>query len=70
MTAAARSKAWTVFVRSNTEIVGSNPTPGMDVCARLFRVEVAALRRTDPSSKESYRLCIKVKKGKVVPVLN
>jgi hypothetical protein len=29
---AARSKAWTVFARSNAEIVGSNPTQGMDVC--------------------------------------
>jgi hypothetical protein len=27
-----RSKAWTVFARSSTEIVGSNPTWGMDVC--------------------------------------
>jgi hypothetical protein len=31
-----RSKAWTVFVRSNSGIVGSNPTRGMDVCVRLF----------------------------------
>jgi hypothetical protein len=29
---AARSKARTVFARSNTEIVSSNPTGGMDVC--------------------------------------
>jgi hypothetical protein len=29
---AARSKAWTVFARSNAGIVGSNPTQGMDVC--------------------------------------
>jgi hypothetical protein len=29
---AARPKARTVFVRSNTEIMGSNPTGGMDVC--------------------------------------
>jgi hypothetical protein len=33
---AARSTAWTVFARSNTGIVGSNPTWGMDVCVRLF----------------------------------
>jgi hypothetical protein len=32
MIVAARSKAWTVFARSNTEIVGSNPTQGMYVC--------------------------------------
>jgi hypothetical protein len=31
-TNAARSKAWTVFARSNAGIVGSNPTQGMDVC--------------------------------------
>jgi hypothetical protein len=29
---AARSNARTVFASSNTEIVGSNPTGGMDVC--------------------------------------
>jgi hypothetical protein len=34
----ARSKARTVFIRSNTEIVGSNPTGGMDVCVCLFCV--------------------------------
>jgi hypothetical protein len=33
-----RSKAWIVFARSNTGIVGSNPTPDMDVCVRLFCV--------------------------------
>jgi hypothetical protein len=31
---AARSKARTVFARSNTDIVSSNPTGGMDVCVR------------------------------------
>jgi hypothetical protein len=35
---AARSEAWTVFTRSNTGIVGSNPALGMDVCVRLFCV--------------------------------
>jgi hypothetical protein len=34
----ARSKAWTVFARSNAGIVGSNPTQGMDVYVRLFCV--------------------------------
>jgi hypothetical protein len=38
ITVAARSKAWTVFACSNTGIVGSNPTRGMDVCVRLFCV--------------------------------
>jgi hypothetical protein len=61
--AAARSKAWTVFTLSNTGIVGSNPTWGIDICVCLFYVctvmcvQVAALRRTDPPSKESNRLC-------------
>jgi hypothetical protein len=35
---AARSKAWTVFARSNTGVVGSNRTQGMVVCVRLFCV--------------------------------
>jgi hypothetical protein len=35
---AARSKARTVFARSNSGIVGSNPTQGMDVCVCLFSV--------------------------------
>jgi hypothetical protein len=33
ITVAVRSKVWTVFTHSNTRIVGSNPTQGMDVCA-------------------------------------
>jgi hypothetical protein len=62
ITLAARSKAWTVFARTNTGIVGSNPTLCMDVCLRLFcdyvvLCIVAALRRADPPSKLSYRLC-------------
>jgi hypothetical protein len=32
ITVAVRSKAGTVFARSNAGIVGSNPTQGMDVC--------------------------------------
>jgi hypothetical protein len=39
---AVRSKAWTVFARSNTGIVGSNPAQGMDVCLRLFCVCVGS----------------------------
>jgi hypothetical protein len=34
ITVAARSKARTVFARSNTGTVGSNPTQGMDVYVR------------------------------------
>jgi hypothetical protein len=29
----------------------------MDICLRLFCALVVALRRADPPSKESYRLC-------------
>jgi hypothetical protein len=36
ITGAVRSKAWTVFTHSNTGILGSNPTRGMDVYVRLF----------------------------------
>jgi hypothetical protein len=38
ITAAVSSKAWTVFARSNTGIVGSNPTLCTDVFVRLFRL--------------------------------
>jgi uncharacterized membrane protein len=65
ITLVARSKAWTVFARSNAGIVGSNPAWGMDVCVCIYSVFVLAcvyvesLRRADHSSKESYRLCKK-----------
>jgi hypothetical protein len=36
ITVAAQSKVWTVFARSNTGVVGLNPTRGMDICVRLF----------------------------------
>jgi hypothetical protein len=54
---AARSKTRTVLALSNSGIMGSNPTQGIDVCMCLFCVQVAALRRADPPSKESYILC-------------
>jgi hypothetical protein len=38
ITVAARYKAWTVFARSNTVVMGLNPTWGMDDCVRLFCV--------------------------------
>jgi hypothetical protein len=52
ITLTARPKAWTVFARSNTGIVGSNPTQAMDVCVCLFCVcivlcVVAASRLAD-----------------------
>jgi hypothetical protein len=36
VTVAPRSKASTLFARSNSGNVGSNPTQCMDVCVRLF----------------------------------
>jgi hypothetical protein len=38
ITVTARSEAWTLSASSNTGIVGSNPTQGVDVCVRLFCV--------------------------------
>jgi hypothetical protein len=38
ITLAAQSKTLTVFARSKTGIVGSNPTQDMDVSVRLFFV--------------------------------
>jgi hypothetical protein len=52
---ASLSKALTVFDRSSTGIVGSNPARGVDVCSRI---SVRSLRRTDPPSKESYQMSI------------
>jgi hypothetical protein len=65
---AALSKAWTAFARSNTGIMGSNPTRGMDVCVRLFCVCLVwvALRRTDPPSKQS-TVCVQIKELKKRP---
>jgi hypothetical protein len=41
ITVAARSKAWTVFARSNAGIVTSNPTQGIDICiVRVYYVFV------------------------------
>jgi hypothetical protein len=76
---AARSKAWTVFARSNTVVLDSNPIRGIDVfiiCIYSVFVwscmQVAALRRADPLSKESYQLCpsIGLRNWKKRPVMN
>jgi hypothetical protein len=52
ITVATRSKTRTVFAHSDTGIMGSNPTRGMDVCIYsvfvLSCVQVAALRWDDP----------------------
>jgi hypothetical protein len=76
ITVAMRSQAWTVFSRSNTGDVNSNPTRGMNVCICVYSefmlpsVQVAAFRQADPPSKELYRLCKKVKKLKKRPGSN
>jgi hypothetical protein len=59
-----QSKIWNVFGLSNTEIVGSNPTRGRDVCPNFFRVCFVLYRqwlldRTDDPSKQCYWLFIK-----------
>jgi hypothetical protein len=46
ITVAACSEALTVFARSNTGIMGSNLTWGMDVCLRLFCVCVVLCVRS------------------------
>jgi hypothetical protein len=57
---AAQPKARTIFDRSNTGIVGSNPARGIDVCPRVSvlccPVSVEDLRLADPPSKESYQM--------------
>jgi hypothetical protein len=55
---AARSKAHTVFNRSNTGIVVSNPARGMEVCPRFSVLcrPMWVMRRVDPPSKESYQM--------------
>jgi hypothetical protein len=70
-----RSKPSTVFVGSNTGIVGSNPTQRHGcLCVRLFcvcailYVQVEALRRADTPSKGSYQLCKRSKNRKTVNV--
>jgi len=57
---AARSKVHMVSDGSVTEIVGSNPAQGIDICPHVVcvcmccPVQVEALRWGDPPSKESY----------------
>jgi hypothetical protein len=38
ITVPSRPKPWTVYARSDTGVVRSNPTGGMVVCLRLFYV--------------------------------
>jgi hypothetical protein len=61
---AERSKAGTVYDRSNIGITGSKPAWGMDVCPLVSvlccPVSVEALRQPDPPSKESYQMSLYV----------
>jgi hypothetical protein len=64
ITVTARSKARTVFARSNTGFVCSSPTTGMDVwvCSVFVLSCISrALRRADPLSKEYCRLSIRLR---------
>jgi hypothetical protein len=59
----SRSRAWTVFGRSNTGVVGSDLTWGVDVCLHLFCVCAVLyvgrhLETSWPPSKGYYRPCI------------
>jgi hypothetical protein len=69
ITVGVRSKAWTVFARSNTGVVGSNPTQSMDGCLRLFCVCVvlcvgSGLATGWSPSKEFSRLSIGLRNWK------
>jgi hypothetical protein len=58
ITEASRSKAWTVFSRSNTDVVGSNLSLGMDVCVYVFLCVDGSVATGWSPSEVSYRLCI------------
>jgi hypothetical protein len=67
---AARAEARTVSVHLSTGVMGSNPTQGMDVSLLLFRVCAvmcigSALATDLASSKESYRLCVRLRNCKI-----
>jgi hypothetical protein len=70
---AARSKTRTAFARSNTEIVGSNPTGGMDVCVCVYilclpRVEAGKNTSTViPACRKRRREGNPVVSGETVP---
>jgi hypothetical protein len=64
ITVAARSKAWTMFARSNAGFVGSNPSQGTDVFVRVYSVFVLSCVGSGLATgwslvQESYRLCEK-----------
>jgi hypothetical protein len=69
ITVAAQSKAWNVFCLPNTEIVGSNPTRGMDVCLHLSCVSSSLAMSWSPI-RGVYRLCTRLKKLKWNDVLH
>jgi hypothetical protein len=61
-----RFKEWNVFARSNTGIVGSNPIRGMEVCfcSVFLRSVFLQLATACPPSKESHRLCVRLRHWK------
>jgi hypothetical protein len=69
ITVATRS----VFAPSKVGVVGSNTARGMDVCETfsvfvLSCVQIEVLRRDDPLSKESCRLCVGLRTEKAAKV--
>jgi hypothetical protein len=69
LTVASRCKASTVFARSDTGILGSNPTGGMDDYVCLFCVcavlcVVSGLVTPDPTSNKCLQIVYRVKKLK------
>jgi hypothetical protein len=53
---AARSKAWTLFARSDIRVVGSNPIWGMDVGVRLFCLRWSPVQGVLPTVKRIKKL--------------
>jgi hypothetical protein len=69
ITVSARSQTWTVFAARRVGSWDQIPLEAwMFMCVysvfMLFCMQVAALRRADPPSKESYRLCIGLRNWK------
>jgi hypothetical protein len=64
ITIAAWSKAWIIFACSNTGIVGSNPTWGMDIVCVYSVSVLSCIQWGNPSSKESYWPCKRLRNWK------
>jgi hypothetical protein len=70
ITVAAQSKVWTVFVRLDAGIVGSNQTQGMDICVRLFCVFLCVGSDGLIPHPRSFPDCVQIKKLKKRPRFN